>query len=243
MELFKDTKYDELDDISQLVEPYEFIINEQLSKFPDELELDNSFFKRAVLRNAGSETIYEDLRSVVERAANDRNLNELGDWTRSNYEFSRDFFKYEVGDDVRYNAKTDELTGSAKIVKQKMAYEDKDIDEMLLKHMNKEFRIKLGRPSYVNKSRINEICDLFGVTDALSDRKTSGKVGRLRNKYEELFNNRSLNIRDVDLFSRFIKWNVAYIRDGNLPAMSNITKIKIMMRNELPIYSIKEEEV
>lgn len=243
MDLFKDKAYEDLDDISQLVEPYEFTINNQIAQLPDEIVLDADYFASVIRNNSGRDSAYDDLRKIVQRQANKLNLKELAEHSRLEYQFSKEFFKIEMDENVTFNPATNELIGDVKIIKTKVAYEDKDIDKMLLDHMKKEFSNKLGRPSNMNKGRMNEICDLFGIPEALSDRKAMGKLNKLYAKYKELMSDRTMNIRDVELFKRFVNWNVKYIKDGNLPAMSNITKVKIMMRNELPIYSIKEDEV
>lgn len=242
-DLFKDKVYDELDDISQLVEPFEFELNNQLAQMPDEINLDAEFFKAMVSYHNGGSSFYEALRQVVKREAHKLDLKELGDHARLNRDFTKDFFEFVIDEDLQYNAATNELNGEAKIIKKRNAFEDKEIEEMLIDYMRDEFNSRLSRPSNISKPRINEICDLFGIDEALKDRKARGKVNKLYNRYKELMADRRLNIRDVDLFKRFIDWNVRYIVDGSLPSMSNITKIKIMMRSELPIYSIKEEEV
>lgn len=243
MDLFKDKVYEDLDDISQLVEPYEYIINNQLAQMPDEIELDADYFLSLIQYNSGRDSCYDDLRQVIKKQADKLGLSELAKHSRLNYDFSRDFFKVEMDENVTFNPATMELIGEIKIIKTKLAYDDKDIDEMLINYMKSEFGNKLGRPSSMNKGRMNEICDLFGIPDALSDRKAKGKLNKLYKKYKELMSDRTLNIRDVELFKRFVDWNIKYVRDGNLPSMSNITKVKIMMRNELPIYSIREDVV
>ena len=243
MELFKDAVYEKLDDISQLVEPYEFNINSELAQMPDEIILGPDFFHSMIACGGGRDNVYESGRKVIERTAKRQGLSELGEWSRLNPDFCKEFFEILISKDAAYNPATKEMTGEVKITKKKMAYEDKEIDDMLISHMKQQFRSHLNRPSSVNKAQCNEICDLFGATDAMSDRKASGKIRKLTKRYQELLSDRTLNIRDVNLFKRFINWNIKYIKDGNLPAMSNITKLKIMMRSELPIYSIKEDEV
>lgn len=243
MDLFKDAIYEDLDEISQLVEPFEFELNNELSKMDEEIILDAEFFRAMVNINSGRESSYESLRKIVERHANKLGLKLLVKQNKQDYNFCNKFFKIKHEEGMSYNAKTGELIGEAKVIKTKVAYEDKEIEDILVKYMKDEFNNKLGRPSAVSKPRLNEICDLFGAYEALKDRSARGKVNLLYKKYIELINDRKLNIRDVELFKRFIDWNIKYVVNGSLPSMSNITKVKIMMRNELPIYSIKEEQV
>lgn len=243
IDLFKDKVYEELDDISQLVEPFEYAVNNELAQMPEEIELDKDFFKSMIGYGGGRNNITQSVRKIVEREANNRDLKVLSAHISNDYNFVNNFFKAEIEEGSYYNAATEEFIGGAKITKTKLAYDDKDIEKMLIDYMRSKFNNKLGRPSSISKPRLNEICDLFGAYDALKDRGARGKISKLYTKYKTLIEERKLNIRDVELFKRFIDWNILYIRNGSLPSMSNITKIKIMMRNELPIYSIKEEEV
>jgi len=243
MDLFKDKVYEELDDISQMIEPFEFAVNNELSLMPDKIKINASFFESIVFSNSGREKCYIDTRKVIEYNTKWLNLHILSKHANADYDFSNNFFTIEMSENTHYNAETKELIGEIYLIKKKVAYEDKEIEKMLINYMRSTFNCHLGGPSSINKSNINEICDLFNLKEALQDRKSYGKVKKLFNKYEQLINDRELNIRDVELFKRFIDWNVKYIKHGNLPAMSNITKVKIMMRNGLPIYSIKEDEV
>lgn len=243
MDLFKDKTYEDMDEISQIVEPYEFIINDELSKFPDEILLDADCMFKILQYNSGRDHSSKSMRQVIQTEAARLDLEKLSKHSREQYSFVDEFFDLHIEEGTTFNASTKELNGEIKLTKKKIAYEDKEIDEMLITYMNKQFNNSLNKPSVMSKPRINEICDLFGIKDALSDRTARGKRNKLFAKYKELMSDRTLNIRDVELFKRFINWNIKYIRDSNLPAMSNITKIKIMMRSELPIYSIKEDEV
>lgn len=243
MDLFKDKVYEELDDISQLVEPFEYAVNNELAQFPDEIVLGSDFLESAIAYAGGRSSTSQSIRRIVEREAYSRNLKTLCDHSKDDYYFVNNFFELHIDDNTTYNATTKELVGDIIITKKKMAYEDKEIEDYLLKYMHNKFSTHFRRPSFINKPRLNEICDLFGASDALSDRSAKGKVNKLYKRYKSLIEERSLNIRDVELFKRFVNWNLKYVKDGSLPSMSNIAKVKIMMRNELPIYSIKEEEV
>lgn len=236
--LFEDIAYDELDEISQLVEPYKFGVNDDLAQFPDEIELDASFFEGLLKTGYAN----RDIRKIVEQHCNNFGLSSLYNYIHKNYNGTSHFFKLEIEEGSTFDPATGELKGSIKVIKHKMAMEDKEIDELLINYMSKKFN-NFPRPSQLKTGNINEICDLFGVKEALKERSARGKLRHLYSHYKEIFSDRRLNIRDVELFKRFIDWNYKYIVDGNLPAMSNITKVKIMMRSELPIYSIKEEEV
>ena len=244
MDLFKDKTFEEMDEISQMIEPFESQINVELSQFPDEFILDAEFFTCLIdhNRNRLNYSITEDLRKIVERKASTLGLKLLANTARTNSNFMTEFFDFEVEENCKYNAKTNELIGEIKVIKKKIAYEDKDIETHMKDHLRSAFN-DFYRPGEVNKPRVNEILDLFNVKGGLSEKKALSKVRMLSKHYQALIDDRSLNIRDVELFKRFVLWNIKYIKNGSLPALSNITKVKIMMRKGLPIYSIKEDVV
>lgn len=237
MDLFKDKTYEELDDISQLVEPYVLDINEDLSKCDNEIIIDEERLSSIVMMHGSIA-----LRKLISWHANNNGLKILANYCDRDYYFAENFFELQIQEGTTFNASTRTINGSIKLIKKKIAYEDKEIEEMMLNEINKSFR-SYPRPSKISKPRLNEICDLFNVKEALSSRSADEKLRYLLKRYKDLVQDRSLNIRDYALFQRFLQWNWLYVVNGNLPAMSNITKVKIMMRSELPIYSIKEEEV
>lgn len=245
MELFKDKTFEEMDEISQMIEPFEFKLNEELSQFPDEFTLSEEFIAALVDYNcrrlAYDYTIHEDLRTLVSRKASDLGLQNLSEKARLDRQFISDFFDLEVSEDASFNAHTNTLTGEIKVIKKKIAYDDQDIEKLMKEHITQRFNNEFYFSSEINKPRINEILDLFGVTAGLSERKGLLKIEKLKDHFIQLIEDRSLIIKDMDLLKRFVDWNVKYIKDGSLPAFSNITKIKIMMRKGQPIYSIKED--
>jgi hypothetical protein len=245
MDLFKDKAFEEMDEISQMIEPFECQINVELSQFPDELVLDAEFFTCLIdyNRNRLNYSITEDLRKIVERKASILGLELLTKTARTDRNFIAEFFDFEAEENCKYNAKTNELIGEIKVIKKKIAYEDRDIETHMKDHLKGTFNDFYYRPSEINKPRVNEILDLFNVKNGLSERKALSKIKILSKHYQTLIDDKSLNIKDVELFKRFVLWNIKYIKNGSLPALSNITKIKIMMRNGLPIYSIKEDIV
>jgi hypothetical protein len=64
----------------------------------------------------------------------------------------------------------------------------------------------------------------------------------LANDAKELIKSKKIDIRDVSLVEKLGKWIELYCVDGNLPALANIAKIKIMSHQNRPIYSIQEQE-
>jgi len=239
--MFKDKVYEELDDISRLIEPFQSDINEELSLFPDEIEI-----TKEMLINSSSNWGWESIRisTIISAIAIKLNLNKIN---IESYSLSRDFFKIEVrdfedGDSVTLNLETNELSHKIFIVKTNFGYEDNDLEKMAKSNIIHTIKSRLNNNRRVNKSRLNELADLYGAHEVRSDRGYRGKVNKFCKHLDALINDKKLEIKDLELCKRFGQWVVQYVSEGNLPALNNITRIKIMMHENRPIYSIEERK-
>jgi len=240
--MFKDKVYEELDDISRLVEPFQSKENEELAEFPDEVEI-----TKEMLINSYSDWGWSSINisSLVQDIACKLGLKEI---SAKNYNISRDFFKIEARDleeneEVTINFDTNEMSHKIFMVKTKLGYDDIELEKIAKRNVVKTIKSHLCSSRNVNKSRLNEIADLYNAHDVKSDRSYRGKVRKFCMHLESLMDDRKLDIKDLELCKKFGKWIVLYVVNGNLPALNNITRIKIMMHENRPIYSIEEREV
>jgi hypothetical protein len=238
MDAFKDEVYENMDDISKLVEPFEYSVNNDLSQFPDEIELDTSMLKSIISYESWSESWGQNLSFFVRAKSDSLGLQSLSKeigFNNSNFVHSMFIF---------FDFENNIITGGKIFLrKKKIAVEDNDIESVLNATIVKTFDNNFFGACDVNKKRLNEIAEMFGAKQARKERSWRKKTEELRNHFQEIVKNKNLVIKDVELFKRFLNWNVMYIKDGKLPAMANLARIKIMMRNGMPIYSIKEEQV
>ena len=161
------------------------------------------------------------------------------------------FFKFEVRDAVEdgdhtaitLDFKNGTMSHKIFLVKHTLGYEDKELEDMAKDALTMDIRIQLYSNVQVNKPRLNELADLFGAEDVKSDRSYKGKVKKFIKHIDQLVDDRKLDVRDLQLCSKFANWVVLYVKDGNLAALNNITRIKIMMHENRPIYSIAERGV
>ena len=239
-DLFKDEKFEEFDEITQMIEPFESSLNAEIANFPEEIEFTTQDIINMATRSYYGGTT-KDIGDLIRSKAIELGFTDLSS-RASDSNFCKTFFKLE-GKPGLLNLETGEFDGKIKLIKLKNGFEDNEIEQEMKNHLLASFNSNFRKPSFVNKARINEILDLFGSKEGVSHRSSREKVKSLYETYIKLMEDRSLNIKDVDLFKRFCLWNVKYIHDGTLPALSNITKIKIMMRSGQPIYSIKEDGV
>ncbi len=240
--MFKDEVYDNLDDISKLVEPIESTINNELSKFPDKVEITIEDIRQLYSYNWGWSSL--QLNSIVSIHA--QKLGLLNLFRLNELQLSK-FFKFEVediedGDEVKINLTQNTMSHKVYLVKYTIGYDDRELEDMVKSSLTRFIKGNLHSARTVNKPRLNELADLFGAKDVKGDRSFRGKVNKFCKHMDSLVDDKKLNIRDLDLCGKFSVWIGLYVRDGNLAALNNITRIKIMMHENRPIYSIQEKD-
>ena len=245
--MFQDKVYDDMDDISKLVEPIESDVNIALSYIPDEIEVTSQHIKDLYDNKWGWSSL--SVTGFV-----DTILRELKVTTTVNmHDHANKFFKFKVrskdneeleeAEEVRINMETGIMSHRLFLIKHTVGYDDQTLEAMAKESLTKNIRSYLNSNRDVNKSRMNELAELFGAKDVKSDRAYRGKVRRFCQHINSLVDNKKLDIRDLNLCEKFSKWVVLYVKDGNLAALNNITRIKIMMHENRPIYSIQERSV
>jgi hypothetical protein len=93
---------------------------------------------------------------------------------------------------------------------------------------------------------MDELLDMFEATAvARCSRKrvTKGdKMWALRSAVEGIIGEDKWLIRNGELIRKMLMWISQYLNHGNVAAMANLSKLKIMTHTKQPIYSIKEVE-
>jgi hypothetical protein len=233
MSIFKDKVYEEMDDISKLIEPYQYSLNDELSQFPDEVVLDSSHIT----------SFYSiSIQDIVRAKAKELELNDL---VAKVWDIGDSFFEFkmldnfgEVTDSVEYNFQEKTINGKIVLIKKKPCLEDNDVVSAIKRSIE---NVLHNWGSDFDSKRINEIADLFNSNTVSKQRSVRKKMRELRNHIVSQVDSRKLDIRDVGLATRFAEWIVLYVKYGNLPALANITKLKIMTHQNRPIYSIDEK--
>lgn len=235
--MFKDKVYEEMDDISKMIEPYQYSVNEELSQFPDEIEVKFELLDTSWGLN---------VREVVRVEASNLGLKELAN---KSYDIGPEFFEFKILDEfgeeleeTKLNFRDRVLLDKIVMRKKKIAYEDSDLEKMAKSSLRASLESVYGSYSNYSASRLNEIADLFNANEVMKERSIRRKFYRLRTHFDSLFDSKKLDIRDVGLSSRLGSWIVLYIKDGNLAALNNITRLKIMTHQNKPIYSMEEKE-
>lgn len=231
-----------MDDVEKIFEPFQFDLNDKLALFPDKTEIDPKHFMQKDLWGDFGVNTYDILRIK----SNELKLGMIG----SNYHLLNDykFFKFEIEETeenskIVFNAKTGEISHKLFMVKDKIAFSEIELESIRKSSTTQYIRRKLNRSQSVNKPRINEIADIYNATKVKCSRSYNDKVLELCRHLETMMDDKVLDIRDMKLCNDFASWVVMYVRDGNLAALNNLTRIKIITHEKRPIYSIEEKAV
>ena len=243
---FKDSVFEGLDDISQLVEPFQCRFNEELHKLPDRIEVDYSMLMKMI-----SPSRYGDgfnsisIREILAHNTRDISIN----WEVVNPHL-KSFFKLIVDDgdaeEKRWECHIDlerkRLSHPLTLIKDSAGYTDEELYDRMTDNLRQQCRQQLRRASQLYKANINEIAEVFDIEGVHKFRGLADKRNTLVTGLIEQFEERRINIRNFELGLRFADWIVHYIVNGNAAAIKNLTLFKVMMLNGKPIYSIDNEE-
>jgi len=236
MGVFDDDKLGQLDWMSQMTETIDSDLNATLAKLPDRVAITavdilptrNSYLSLSV----GS--ILED---YIERVSKNVSLS----WEEDN--LLQACYAFEVVGDAEIDIKTGVLSGKITLVKLKQTFSDEELQPL----MGKKGIAAIGRSSDYGHAdapidRLNEILEILGGRkEAMNGRSGKKKVAAIKERLVEIFKTNEWRIRDMALSNKVGFWIKGYIDSGNLCNLVNLTKLKVMTHNNMPIYSVKEE--
>jgi len=95
-----------------------------------------------------------------------------------------------------------------------------------------------------NFSRINEVLDILDANPKkISSRSWRKKRTELGMRWHSIINDDEWKLRDARMMCRVADWIKRYINDGNLAAIKNLSLLKVLTHKEQVIYSMVEEEI
>jgi hypothetical protein len=237
MSIFEDKTYNEMDWVSQAVEPIVSSLNEKLSKFPEEFEFTLSDITR--LAFGGYSDLAINQIQLVEHAL--RKYMQV-DARKVEQEIINAYTLVVEGDPV-LDADKLTLCGGRIYIKRTIDHFD---EKTLLSMMGKQGLSQLQNldTRKVDVTRANEIIELIGGYDALLKTKSLGqKCNGIHNAIATIMATNKWNLRNVDLSNRIVEWVYLYLQHGNLAALTNFCKFKVMTHEGNAIYSVQEEPV
>lgn len=238
MGVFDDKKFEQLDWMTQITETIESELNGLLARLPDRIE----FSSEQVGECMGSWSHFSIQIDSVIRDIIHRDL--TYDLTYDEEKKIVQCFKWEASPTLEYDAEIGKLTGKIALVKAVPTLSDEELQAFMGEKGVDDVRsLDCGDAENWNLERINEILDVLGkCDDEKRNRSYRKKMRRIELRLKEIFSTNEWRIRDMELANRVGKWIVKYIEDGNLAALMNLCKLKIMTHDgNTPIYSMEEE--
>jgi hypothetical protein len=240
MGVFDDKKFEQLDWMTQITETIDSELNGLLARLPDQVNFTmDSLLTMCDSSNYGlSISVSNVVRSFIKLDCEKHNLK--GPSWEDEQQLIK-CYKFEVSEDLEVDFTQRKLTGSLVLFKIVQTLEDETLQGMLGSKGIGELRYADHSPSVL--SRMNEMLDLIGgCDDALKNRSCRRKVNVISHRLNEIFKNNEWRIRDMELSNKVGRWIKEYINTGNLAALTNLCKLKVMTHNNMPIYSIEEEK-
>lgn len=241
MGVFDDHKLEKLDWMTAMTETIESHLNDLLSRLPDRTLVS----PQAIIEASSSSYLSFSVRSAMHEL-NRQHQREINYYL--SYEEERlllECFEFQVTGEPELDLRTGTLTGGTiEVVKIKNAFSDEELQPI----MGQRGLEELGRGrDYTGPDapfeRMNEILDILGgCQEALSSRSGKKKINAIRDRLKKIFTTNEWRIRDMALADKVGKWVKGYISEGNLADLTNLCKLKVMTHNNMPIYSVKEEQ-
>ena len=231
MSIFKDAAYEDMDWIAKVAEPLHTPLNDILSQIPEEIEIStveisqmNVYSRLEVSKMIEShcrsyKTVSYELREKVDKCFQ---------------------FEVEPNTTIDYRTSPPTVTGGIRLIKIKNAFDDKDISKILGREGASHIRNSRTRdPGFF--ARANEIAEILECSpETFRTRSPYRKVNFISTRYSELLSSNKWRIRSDELATSVGVWIRSYLEKGDLAAMANICKLKVMTYSDNPIYSIEE---
>ena len=237
MSIFEDKTYSAMDWVSQAVEPIVSSLNDKLATFPNEFVFTNNDIARLATNGYSDLSITED--QLIEHALR-KHMN--ADLSKVEAEIVNAYDVVVDGEPWIDMTRNTLEGGTIRLIKTTDHFDEKS----LLGMMGKTGLHKLGTldTRRVDVARVNEIIELIGGYDALLKTKSIGtKCQGIQNALGTIMSLNKWNIRNVDLSNRVVEWVYLYLQHGNLAALTNFCKFKVMTHEGQAIYSVQEEPV
>lgn len=238
MGVFDDKRFEQLDWMTQITETIESNLNGLLARLPDKVEFDAASLLAEIGRGYGS-NLYLSANNIVRSY-----ITALNEARNVGYEEQRrltECFQFEASPDFELDAESGTMKGSLILRKIVPTLEDEELQAMMGQKGLEQFdRVHWSDSSL---SRIHEIMDLLGgLEKEMAGRAFRKKNVAVRRRLIEIFSKNEWRIRNMELADKIGLWIALYIRNGDLSALINLTKVKVMTHNNMPIYSIEEEK-
>ena len=243
-DFFADKTYQNLDWISQAVEPWEWDYIPAFTSFPEKIEITTTLLKEANTENGKLSkyfrglTIEGTVTAYARMAGND--LQTLS--TNNNYsaEMIFGFFKFEIENDTELDGETLEFTKPVYLVKTQKMLDDELCRRYLVRFASDKLYYQISPRDHGEAARMGEVIDL--MCSKKIPRGANHKRNQLIAEIQAVFSEDRWRIRSMPLGQKLVGWIADYVVNGNLASMANFAQLKVMTHSGNPIYSINEVE-
>jgi hypothetical protein len=231
---FADPRYDNLDWISQAVEPWEWPVADQVAAIPQEIDITPEMVRH--IARGGTE---------LNRNSTISHIGGI-DFNSLSWEATQNItkmFKFVVPDGTTFDGAT--LTYSNRVYLQKLKpqLDQTDILVAAAEKMTNTLSGNLNLEVHdgAAQARAGQILDLLGVPLNECRGHKQKRRALIRTLAAAVKDDR-YRIRSMTLVAKIGTWVCDYINTGNLAAMANFAKFKVMTHSGNPIYSVQEVE-
>lgn len=225
--VMKDKAYDELDDISKLVEPWDMASWRLLNKVPDEICFSIEHLQ-AIFEGRSSSYNRDIVNDVIEPIL-------VGEekWVVEILEFVLDRESLSKHtEDFWVDFSSGEMNGKVFISTNKPSL--KDMPQMVMRYAIQKYTVTTaGDPG-----RTREVLRVFGVDT--NRRNMRQLLPILHNTMMSIIKDDTWRIRSDKVIVDMAQWVNTYIMKGNYSAYANLLNLKCMVHKGNPIYSTEE---
>jgi hypothetical protein len=245
-DFFADKTYQNLDWISQAVEPWEWSAIPAYAAIPDQIILTPEILRAAVAKTQDFDLygtisrvdVIDVISTVAPAEAECLRAAISTDLSYGLDEFFGELIKFSIEDDTNLDLVTFVANKPMVLVKLKPTIGDAECTKVLLNRAN-SLRYSRHRDAS-NTTRTSEILDLMGPGKIV--RGAGARHEQLVTTLMQILREDKWRIRSVDLGLKLVSWIEDYIQNGSLSAMANFAKLKVMTHAGAAIYSIQEVE-
>lgn len=245
-----DSKFESMDELSKMIEPWDCVEYEMVMSLPDELDIseyiisninnskhmepDFSIYNsevidimaRLLITTYSKHTITPKFRSSLEEIIT-LNLSSL-----DNEEGSREevIIMPEDINNIKFTIKINKELFDIKKYASKLFYDQINIS-----------RNSSSRPK---KKFVNDICKMFNIELSDSVKASDGRnmFYYVKQEFERRLRSDEIRVKSTQLISDLGRWLKMYAVDGNLAASMNLCQFKLMTHNGDAIYSIAQKQ-
>ena len=240
MGVFDDKKFERLDWMTQITETIDSELSDILAELPDRVEYDAAKLAQNIHSHSYVSFSFSS-DYVVPHLISDLPQYRALTWAEQSA-IAR-CFKFEISPDLEFNLETKAMSGTMALVKIVHAFEDDELQRLMGAKGLAGFRSRVIFNDEWPIERFNEILDILGSCDEdKKNRSQNKKTRRIEARLREIFSTNEWRIRDMTLADKVCDWAADYILSGNLAALTNLCKLKVMTHHNMPIYSVEEEK-